>query len=143
MDSCVAGERGLYCIFSCGPVPHPFYSDLFTAVPTDPLVRSSLLSNLSSSLSRDQARHFEGFLTPEECLGALKGMARNKAPGLDGFPAEFYLKVWDVFGSDLVSMLNSCFLSGSLALSQRRGVITLSFKKGDRLDPRNWRPSPF
>lgn len=70
-----------------------FYSDLFTAVPTDPLVRSSLLSNLSSSLSRDQARHFEGFLTPEECLGALKGVARNKAPGLDGFPAEFYLKV--------------------------------------------------
>ena len=36
-------------------------------------------------------------------------------------------------------MLNSCSLSGSLALSQRRGIITLSFKKGDRLDPRNWR----
>ena len=27
-----------------------------------------------------------------------------------------------------------------LSLSQRRGVISLSFKKGDRLDPRNWRP---
>ena len=37
-------------------------------------------------------------------------------------------------------MLNSCFRSGSLGLSQRRGIITLSFKKGDRLDPRNWRP---
>ena len=24
--------------------------------------------------------------------------------------------------------------------SQRRGIITLSFKKGERLDPRNWRP---
>lgn len=67
-------------------------------------------------------------------------MARNKAPGLDGFSAEFYLKVWDVLSSDLVSVLNSRFLSGSLALSQRRGVITLSFKKGDRLDPQNWRP---
>ena len=27
-----------------------------------------------------------------------------------------------------------------LSLSQRRGVISLSFKKGDRLDPGNWRP---
>ena len=26
------------------------------------------------------------------------------------------------------------------SLSQRRGVISLSFKKGDRLDPCNWRP---
>ena len=53
---------------------------------------------------------------------------------------EFYVKFWDVLGPDLVSVLNSCLVSGSLALSQRRGIISLSFKKGDRLDPRNWRP---
>jgi len=45
-----------------------------------------------------------------------------------------------VLGSDLVSVLNSCLDSGCLSLSQRRGIISLSFKKGDRLDPRNWRP---
>ena len=45
-----------------------------------------------------------------------------------------------MLGADLVAVLNSCFDSGSLSLSQRRGVISLSFKKGDRLDPRNWRP---
>ena len=67
-------------------------------------------------------------------------MARRNAPGLDGLPMEFYLKFWNVLGSDLVNVLNSCFDSGSLSLSQRRGVISLSFKKGDRLDPRNWRP---
>lgn len=67
-------------------------------------------------------------------------MKRNKAPGLDGLPAEFYLRFWDVVGADLVAVLNDCFSSGSLSLSQRRGVISLSFKKGDRLDPKNWRP---
>ena len=38
-----------------------------------------------------------------------------------------------MLGADLVAVLNSCFDSGSLSLSQRRGVISLSFKKGDRL----------
>ena len=42
-------------------------------------------------------------------------------------------------GSDLVDVLNSCYRSGSLSLSQRRGIITLTFKKGDRLDACNWR----
>ncbi|PFX27102.1 Transposon TX1 uncharacterized 149 kDa protein [Stylophora pistillata] len=117
-----------------------FYSCLFTASPTDPVIQSSLLCNLAATLSRDQASHCEGSLTSSEVLKALKGMARGKTPGLDGLPMEFYQKFWDVIGPDLVTVLNSCFLPGSLSLSQRGGVITLAFKKGDRLDARNWRP---
>ena len=67
-------------------------------------------------------------------------MALRKAPGCDGLPAESYLKFWDVLGADLVEVLNFCYLSGSLSHTQRRGLIALFFKKGDRLDPRNWRP---
>ena len=67
-------------------------------------------------------------------------MARGKAPGCDGLPMEFYLKFWHVLGFDLVCVLNSAFGLGSLSRSQRRGIITLSFKKGERLDPKNWRP---
>ena len=117
-----------------------FYSSLFTAGATDPAVRATLLGNLSSSLSPEEASSCEGHLTLDECFVALHGMARRKAPGLDGLPMEFYAKFWDVIGHDLVSVLNSCLDSGCLSLSQRRGVISLSFKKGDRLDPRNWRP---
>ena len=115
-----------------------FYSDLFSASSVDPQVQADLLENLSSSLSGGQSSLCEGHLTVDEVLSALRGMARRKAPGLDGLPMEFYLKFWPVVGADLVSVLNSCCDSGSL--SQRRGVISLSFKKGDRLDPRNWRP---
>lgn len=42
---------------------------------------------------------------------------------------EFYVKFWDVLGPDLVSVSNFCLDLGSLALSQLRGVISLSFKK--------------
>ena len=117
-----------------------FYMSLFTADVTDSSVQASLLANLPSALSSSQASQCEGHLSADECFQALQGMARRKAPGLDGLPMEFYLKFWSVLGVDLVSVLNSCLDSGCLALSQRRGVISLSFKKGDRLDPRNWRP---
>jgi len=109
-----------------------FYSVLFTAGPTDPAVQESLLDNVSSSLPQEQAELCDGLLTAEECYEALIGMAKRKAPGSDGLPMEFYVKFWGVLGSDLVKVLNSCFKSGSLCLSQRRGVIFLVFKKGDR-----------
>lgn len=48
-------------------------------------------------------------------------MAHRKAPGLDDFPMEFYVKFWSVLGSDLVDVLNSWY--NSLSLSQCRGII--------------------
>jgi len=105
-----------------------FYSSLFTADVTDLAVQASLLANLPSALPSDQASQCEGHLSVEECFSVLQGMARRKAPGLDGLPMEFYLKFWNVLGNDLVSVLNSCLDSGCLSLSQRRGVISLSFK---------------
>ena len=53
---------------------------------------------------------------------------------------EFYLRFWSVLGSDLVETLNSSFQSSALSRSQRCAVISLSHKRGDRLDPKNWRP---
>ena len=67
-------------------------------------------------------------------------MARGKSPGLDGLPMEFHVKFWPILGTHLVNVLNSCYLSGVMSLTERRGLISLIFKKGERLDPRNWRP---
>ena len=81
-----------------------------------------------------------GPLSSDECFVALNGKARGKSPGLDGLPMEFYVNVWPILRTDLVNVLNSCYLSGVMSLIQRRGLISLIFKKVDRLDPRNWRP---
>ena len=116
------------------------YSSLFSSEPIDSGAQDSLFQAIESTLSEDQADACEGLLSSEECFTALKGMAHNKAPGIDGLPMEFYVKFWDVLGSDLVLVLNSPFPSGSLSLSQHRGLITIFFTKGDRLDPKNWRP---
>jgi hypothetical protein len=43
----------------------------------------------------------------EEVRKAVFMMEHNKAPGQDGFPAEFYQTFWDTIKSDLLAMFSS------------------------------------
>lgn len=117
-----------------------FYDSLFRACPVDLSLQSDLLDELVSVIPSGEQDTCEGYFTLDEVYAALKGMAKGKAPGTDGFPAEFYLSFWDVFGGDLVDVFNTSLDSGILPLSQRKALISLIYKKGDRLLHKNWRP---
>jgi hypothetical protein len=52
-------------------------------------------------------------------------MEHNKAPGPDGFLAEFYQKFWDVIKVDLMQMFHDLHLGTLLLFSLNFGVITL------------------
>ena len=117
-----------------------FYSSLYSASEMDASPQETLLPILPTPLPPEQLDLCEGLLSTYECHQALVGMAKGKAPRSNGLLAEFYCKFWDLLGPDLIELLNFCFNFASLALSQRRGVISLLFKKGDRLDSRNWCP---
>jgi len=117
-----------------------FYGDLFTASAVDLDVQRDLLNNISSFIPASEISICEGPLASDEVFAALQGMARGKTTGSDGLPAEFFLTFWDVLGADLVDVLNASFDSGLLPSSCRSAIISLSFKKGDRLLHKNWRP---
>ena len=117
-----------------------FYQDLFMACPVDLGVQSDLLDHLSLSLSPDEAALCDGPILPNEAHEALLGMAKGKFPGSDGLPKEFYVAFWDLLGEDLVNVFNTSLDTGLLPFSQREALIALIFKKGDRLDHKNWRP---
>lgn len=68
------------------------FSYLFTASSTDPVAQETLLDKVSATLSSDQAKQCEGMLSTEECHAAFIGMAKQKAPRIDAFPMEFYVK---------------------------------------------------
>ena len=56
---------------------------------------------------------------------------RSKAPGPDGFPAEFYQTFWDVIKSDLMDMFTQLH-AGELPLHRLNyGEITWLPKKED------------
>jgi len=84
-------------------------------------------------LSSDQAALCEGHLTPGECLAALQGMARCKAPDLYGLPMEFTLSsgislVLILFLSSICVLILAVYLFlkvRELFLCLLRRVITL------------------
>ena len=117
-----------------------FFSTLFSGDELDLKVQEDLLENLSVRLPSSSSASCDGPITLEEARKALEGAAIGRSPGSDGLSAEFYLAFWKVLGEDLIEVFNASFSSGHLPPSLRRALITLLFKKGDRLDPKNWRP---
>ena len=117
-----------------------FYVQLFSAAILSPSDQDFFLDSLDLSLSDREAGLCEGEVTLEECLSALNSFKRNKSPGIDGLPYEFYQCFWDILSNDLVDVYNDCLSRGSLSFSQRTGLITLLYKKNDKLDTKNWRP---
>lgn len=117
-----------------------FYTTLYTAAYLDGAEQSFFLDKIINKLSSTEAALCEGDVTLEECTAALHSFSSNKSPGVDGLSFEFYRTFWDCMGPDLVSVLNTSSKIGHLSLSQQTGIITLLYKKGDKLDPKNWRP---
>ena len=93
------------------------------------------------SLNDIDKQKCEGLLTEKECLEALKTMEPGKSPGTDGLPAEFYKVFWKDVSPFLIRCLNKSHQKGKLALTQRRGIISLIPKKDKALQElKNWRP---
>jgi hypothetical protein len=76
----------------------------------------------------------------DEVHDAIFQMEHNKAPGPDGFPAEFYQHFWEVIKVDLMSLFE-CFQRGELPLFKLNfGVITLLPKKDNATQIQQYRP---
>ena len=76
----------------------------------------------------------------KEVRNAIFQMKHNKAPGPDGFPAEFYQVFWSLIKDDLMAMFRD-FHSGDLPLfSLNFGIITLIPKQKEVKKIQQYRP---
>ena len=83
----------------------------------------------------------EGLLNREECLQVLNSMNSVKTPGTDGLPCEFYKIFWNDVSDILVSSFKYSYETGTLSVSQRRGIVKRIPKKDADLSLiKNWRP---
>ena len=78
--------------------------------------------------------------TEKEVYEEIMQMKKNKAPGPDGFPAEFYQHFWTTIKSDLMNMFKA-FHRGELPLFHLNfGNITLLPKKENATQIQQYRP---
>ena len=122
-------------------IARSFYSDLYTATPTNRDAQDRLLANITSSLSPADQMSCEGLLSPQETATAAAKAPGDKSPGPDGLPAEFF----QTFSGTSLALISPTWrtkhtLLGYLPDSLRVGYITLVPKKGDLESIVNWRP---
>lgn len=80
-------------------------------------------------LSQEDKLACENPISTNECLNALKEFTNNKTPGTDGFTSEFYKFFWPEVCTEMIASFNYAFHSGTLSISQKRGIISLIPKK--------------
>ena len=117
-----------------------FYRSLFSKDILDMQLWEELIYDLDTCLTDYEHDLCEGLFMKEELFTALLGLQTGKSGGSDGLPPGFYSAFWDDLSDSLLSVLNECYNTGSLNLSQCQALLHLFYKKVDRPLPKNWHP---
>ena len=117
-----------------------FYQNLYSAEECDENEQKSFFTDDFPRLKDNEREFCEGYITEEELRKAVLSMENDKSPGLDGLTTNFYKHFWPLIADSVTQVYNYAFRVGHLTVSQRRGIISLLFKKGDRTLLKNWRP---
>ena len=133
-EGTIVGQENLKVFIS------EFYKKLFGAsVPSNIALCESRTHDLPQ-ISAEENDILTSPFVEKEVFDAISQMEHNKAPGPDGFPAEFYQTFWDVIKSDLMDMFTQLH-AGDLPLHRLNyGVITLLPKKEDASRIEQYRP---
>ena len=121
-----------------------FYEALYTRKNTDKEAEAIFLDkNIQSlpKLTKDDQIFMDTPISLDEITKALKTLPNGKSPGSDGFTTEYYKMFWPHISKYVIDSFNHASETGKLSIDQRRGIITLTPKKGkDLKDLKNWRP---
>ena len=117
-----------------------FYKNLYTAKDINDVKANKFTKNLPK-LTDEMRNRICREIIDSEIAEALLALPNNKAPGSDGFTADFYKFFWPDLKTFVCNSIKFAIQSGTLSIDQKRGVITLIPKAGKDLRfLKNWRP---
>ena len=117
-----------------------FYANLYKYEQGSFEYQEKFLSYIKCSLDNSDREELCKEVTKKEILIIIKSFNRNRTPGLDGLPIEFYLENWNFIADDFVEIAKYIIVNKILSKTQRKGIITITPKDGDKKLLKNWRP---
>uniref|UniRef100_A0A669DGZ9 Reverse transcriptase domain-containing protein n=1 Tax=Oreochromis niloticus TaxID=8128 RepID=A0A669DGZ9_ORENI len=133
----------IYDLKKINKIFRDFYETLYTPQinPSKNEIDQFLDNITLPKLLDTQAMALDSPLMPGELQEALISMPNNKAPGPDGFPAEFYKEFWTILAPVFHRMLQEIKENGRLPPNMNSANISLLLKPGkDPVYPSSYRP---
>jgi hypothetical protein len=114
-----------------------YYKSLFS----EPLSWRPRLDNLEiDRLNDEKASSLEDPFEEREVREVIKGMDRDKAPGLDGFSMAFFQDCWEVVKGDFVAIFEEFHARGKFVKSINSTFISLILKIQGAKEVKDFRP---
>ena len=117
-----------------------YYGKLYNEEPIDENQQKYFLNLVQNRLDNQDIDRLGNEITEQEIHTAIKDLNKNKAPGIDGIPIEFYQTFWQVIKFELINVIKNISTGTFLKNNQRQAIITLIPKGGDQSLLKNWRP---
>ena len=103
-------------------------------------LQTVFLDHIRESVTPHENEDLIKEVTSLELKKLINCMNKNKTPGIDGLPVEFYCKMWNIIGREFLRVVQLILKENALVASQRMSVIALIPKDGDTRFIKNWRP---
>ena len=117
-----------------------YYEKLYSEEQCDEYEQNNLINLITNKLDDNDINKLNLNVSDNEIYKAVCDLNKNKAPGIDGIPTEFYQQYWDIIGSEMNHIFKNIITGTFLTESQRSAVITLLPKGGDLKLLKSWRP---
>ena len=94
-------------------------------------------------LPKLQLLNFKAKTSLDEIIKSINSQTNNKSPGNDGLKAVFYKHFSNELAPVLLDVYDSWGKLGTISVTSRTGIISATYKKGDKRDIENYRPTSF
>ena len=117
-----------------------YYKQLFGAPVSKNFALDENRVHDMPQISQEENEILTQNFSAKEVFEAIQQMEHNKAPGQNGFPAEFYQSFWEIIKTDLMVMFVQLRAGNMPLFKINFGIITLLPKKEDASKIEQYRP---
>ena len=121
-------------------IVYNFYKKLYTKEEECVVQQDTFLRRITTRLSLEDREDLDRDLGEEELYESLKHLKKQKSPGIDGLNVEFTLHFWEYLKEHYMDATAEVKDTKELTEMEKRGMIRICYKKGNRDDLANHRP---